>query len=220
MDNGIKITISGVGGLLLGLAGGCVATYLYTKRYFQEQNDASIKEMAEYYNKKYGLGDTKDEEKCKDKSSDIVKADEKEIQAEFEKISDIYKSHESGKEEHTAYDDFFVDNKSSDSGTGKKGTKKKSTKKKVTAAVEIVDESVWDDNPEKLDTKFLKYYDVDSVLVDEETDIQLDDMKDITDLLDNASDGTETVIVKDNVNKLLYHVTIEQTAFEEAEMNE
>ena len=55
---------------------------------------------------------------------------------------------------------------------------------------------------------------------DDETDIHLEDRKDITDLLDNASDGTETVIVKDNVNKLLYHVTIEQTAFEEAEMNE
>lgn len=216
MDNGIKITISGVGGLLLGLTGGCIATYLYTKRYFQEQNDASIKEMAEYYNKKYGLGDTKNEEKCKDESDETVKAEE-EIQAEFEKISDIYKSHESDKEEHTAYNDFFVDNKPSNSSTAKKSTKKK---KKVTPGVEIVDESIWDENPEKLETKFLIYYDADSILVDEETDILLSDRKDIIDLLDNVSDGTETVIVRDYINKLLYHVTIEQMSFEETEANE
>ena len=198
-----------------GLATGGAGMYFYSKRYFEEKSASEKQELAIYYANKYERPmikeESKDEEGIKDESNEEEQTSE--VQTEYEKISDIYKTKESGNIP-TADSNYFDGNSSGSSSKKKKGGKKKKLN------MEVVDQEVWDENPGGFDSAFLIYYDVDGVIVDEESEKIFDnefDKDDISNILEEFdSDISDTVIVQSNMTKTLYHVTIDKRAYNEA----
>lgn len=212
MDNKGKITLVGLIGFVVGAAAGGTGMYFYSKRYFQAKADAEIQEMCDYYISKYEEGGSKDEEK-----KEIINEEteeESKVQDKYEAISDIYKS--SGDESdrvNTSYGKYYDSNSNSSDDAAPK--KKRTRKKKVD--IEVVDFDVWDENPGDFDSKFLVYYDPDNYLMDEESEKPFEEDNAVTQIVnlhsDDAVDGV--LILQDNVNKLLYHVTVEQMSYME-----
>lgn len=214
MDNKGKIVLVGFISFIAGAAAGGAGMYFYSKKYFQDKADAEIQEMCDYYISKYEEGGSKDEKEDQIKSAEEAEKEAK-VQAKYEAISDIYKS--SGDESeriNTSYSKYY-DSSSSDSNDS--ASKKKRTSRKKKVDIEIVDQEVWDENPGSFESKFLVYYDPDNVLIDEESEKQFEENNDIVQIVnlhsDDAVDGV--LILQDNVNKFLYHVTVEQMSYME-----
>lgn len=222
MEGNRKIFIASSCGLLIGLAAGGAGAYVYSKRYFKAKYDADVQEMAEYYMNRCKNCDGmlkilggEDDSSNKEKSTGEKPAVEAKMQTEYEAISDIYNNKEEQKAP-TAYNEYFdAASSSSTSTTKKKGGKKK---KKV-VDIEAVDESVWDENPGGLETAFLVYYEADSVLINEETEEKLE-LEDICKAIDSNTATDGTMVLQDNVNKILYHVTVEQMAYSEVGLDD
>lgn len=211
MDGTTKSLIFGIGGFIAGLAVGGAGVYVYSKRYFEEKSNADIQEMAEYYNKKYGLKEEKKDEAISKKESD-EEVKEAGIQAEYENISDIYSAPKSS-EPPVAYTNFFGD---SDGSSDKPASKKKGgRKKKVTGPVRVEDD-VWDNIPSGWDSRFLVYYEADDVLMDEESEQVLEDKESLVgnDILKDNKD--DIVIISNEQLHTIYHVTVEKMAYSEA----
>lgn len=213
MEGRQKILIGVVAGFITGAAAGGTGMFFYAKRYFSAQADERVKEMAAYYNDKLAAkkedisnDGTSEEEGSKEEQTEK----DAEVQSKYEAISDIYKSKEEQKEP-TAYSNYFNDSKSDTLPINKKSGKKK---KKVD--IEVVDDNVWDENPANLDTRFLIYYDADGVLVNEESEVVIDDRPDIVTAVENNEAVDGILIIQDNTNKVLYHVTVEAMAYSEA----
>lgn len=217
MDNKGKITLVGFISFIVGAAAGGAGMYYYSKKYFQAKADAEIQEMCDYYISKYE-GDNKEYEKSQSAEEEETGKDAgAETQDKYEALSDIYKSNgDESDRVNTSYSKCY---NSSDSNSGSFANKKK-RKKKVD--IEIVDPEVWDENPGNFDSKFLVYYDPDDSLIDEESEKPFEENNDITNIVrthsDEAIDGV--LILQDNVNKLLYHVTVEQMSYMEQLVDE
>ena len=216
MKDSTKLILVGGISFLLGGAAGGAGVYFYTKRYFAEKFEAEKQELGEYYISKYAP-----EKEEKDESIGEEKGDGKEpskeagIQGKYEAISDIYKSKtDESDRTNTSYSGYYDGNTGSDNSGKKKGGKKK---KKVD--LEIVDQEVWDENPGNFDTKFLVYYDVDRVLIDEESDKIFEDGyddKDLPKVIESGEpDENSILIIQSNFTNILYHVTVERMAFSE-----
>lgn len=213
MEGRQKILVALLGGFVAGTAAGGTGMFFYAKRYFSAQADERVKEMAAYYNDKLAAKkeDIPNDGKGKEESSKEEQTEkDAEVQSKYEAISDIYKSKEEQKEP-TAYSNYFNDSKSDTLPINKKGSKKK---KKV-VDIEVVDDSVWDENPANLDTSFLIYYDADGALVNEESETLVYDRDDIVRLIESNEAVDGVLIIQDNTNKVLYHVTVEQSAYSE-----
>ena len=215
MKDSTKFILVGGLCLLVGAAGGGTGVYFYCKKFFQDKADEEIQNMGEYYISKYGKGDNKDEQQAEEESNEEERTiKEAKEQVTYENISDIYRSNEpSGTP--TSYSDYFDGDKSGNSG---KSNKKSGRKKKVN--IEVVDPEVWDENPSSLDTRFLVYYDVDGILIDEETeqifDGSFDDDKEMRQAIESGSpDSNGILIVQSNFTNTLYHVTVERMAYSE-----
>lgn len=211
MDNKGKVVLVGFISFVVGAAAGGAGMYFYSKKYFQDKADAEIQEMCNYYISKYEEGDSKDEKVCVEEET----AEEAKVQAKYEAISDIYKSSENESERvNTSYSKCYD---GSSSGSDDSAPKKKKTSRKKKVDIEIVDQEVWDENPGSFDSKFLVYYDPDNVLIDEESEKPFEENNDIVNIVnihsDDAVDGV--LILQDNVNKFLYHVTVEQMSYTE-----
>ena len=214
MDTRSKVTLAAGVGFILGAVAGGAGMYFFTKQYFQEKAEAEIQEMGEYYISKYMKGD-EDEEGIEVESNDEIKAEEAKAQADYEAISDIYKSKDNESEKvNTSYGKYYDGEQSDNSDAAPK--KKKTTRKKK-VDVEIVDQKVWDENPGNFDSRFLVYYDADSVLLDEESDKPFEENNEVTKIVDIHSDDAVdgVLILQDNANNCLYHVTVEQMAYSE-----
>lgn len=202
-----------------GIAIGGFTAYAISKRYFEERSAAEKQELAAYYDAKYARikkEEKLNEERIEEKSSDPEQ--EAEIQSEYAAISDIYRTQEK-KEDPVAYANYFDNSSNNSSDTGKRKSKKKKR-----LDVEVVDPEVWDENPAGLDSKFLVFYDADNVLVDEESEQIFDDDFDKQDIIKaietGEPDANGVLILQSNITKTLYHVTVEQTAYSEAILNE
>lgn len=211
MDNKGKVILVGFISFVVGAAAGGTGMYFYSKKYFQDKADAEIQEMCNYYISKYEEGGSKDEKVCVEEET----AEEAKVQAKYEAISDIYKSSENESERvNTSYSKCYD---GSSSGSDDSAPKKKKTSRKKKVDIEIVDQEVWDENPGSFDSKFLVYYDPDNVLIDEESEKPFEENNDIVNIVnihsDDAVDGV--LILQDNVNKFLYHVTVEQMSYTE-----
>ena len=214
MDTRGKVTLAAGVGFILGAVAGGAGMYFFTKQYFQEKAEAEIQEMGEYYISKYGGGDTVDKY-YSEESNDEVEAEEAKAQADYEAISDIYKSKDNEPEKvNTSYGKYYDGEQSDNSDAAPK--KKKTTRKKK-VDIEVVDQEVWDENPGNFDSRFLVYYDADSVLLDEESDKPFEENNEITKIVDIHSDDAVdgVLILQDNSNNCLYHVTVEQMAYSE-----
>jgi len=217
MKDSTKISLVGGICLLLGAAGGGAGVYFYCKKYFQEKADEEIQAMGEYYISKYGVEkwDENNENVNKEESNDKEQSvEEATAQVTYENISKIYRTKESGGVP-TSYNNYFDE---SDSASGNKG-KKKGKKKKLD--IEVVDHEVWNENPGNFDTAFLIYYDVDGILVDEESekifDGSFDDEEEMKKVIESGDpDENGILIVQSNFTKTLYHVTVERMAYSEA----
>lgn len=220
MEGNRKILIASSCGLLIGMAAGGAGAYVYSKRYFKAKYDADVQEMAEYYMNRCKNCDGmlkilggEDDSSNKEESVDKESAIEAKMQTEYEAISDIYSNKEEQKAP-TAYNEYFDAANSSSTSTKKKGGKKK---KKVD--IEAVDESVWDENPGGLETAFLVYYEADGTLINEETEEKLE-LEDICKAIDSNTATDGVMVLQDNVNKILYHVTVEQMAYSEVGLDD
>lgn len=207
--------IAGVS-LLLGAAAGGTGMYFYSKRYFQAKLDEELQSMGEFYINKYEKVKEKDDGQTNKEESN----EEQQTEEDIEKRTSVFEGQKlaNGDElDKTSYAACFNDS-NSDKLPSPKKTRTQKKKKKVD--IEIVDQSVWDENPASLDSKFLVYYDVDGVLIDEETEKIFEDGMDDAALIklvdihsDEADDGV--LILQSNFTKTLYHVTVEQASFEE-----
>lgn len=214
MDNKGKIILVGFISFVVGAAAGGTGMYFYSKKYFQDKADAEIQEMCNYYISKYEEGGGKDEEKDQIESTEETEKEAK-VQAKYEAISDIYKSSENESERvNTSYSKCYD---GSSSGSDDSAPKKKKTSRKKKVDIEIVNQEVWDENPGSFDSKFLVYYDPDNVLIDEESEKPFEENNDIVNIVNLHSDDAVggVLILQDNVNKFLYHVTVEQMSYME-----
>lgn len=217
MKDSTKLILVGGVCLLLGAAGGGTGVYFYCKKYFQEKADEEIQNMGEYYISKYGVekGDEGNESVDKEESNEEKRSvEEAAAQVTYENISEIYRTKESGGAP-TSYNNYFDE---PNSNSGSKG-KKKGKKKKLD--IEVVSPEVWDENPGDFDTAFLVYYDVDGILIDEESeqifDGSFDDDKEMRRVIESGEpDENGILIVQSNFTKTLYHVTVERSAYSEA----
>ena len=212
MDSKTKAILIFLGSFITGAAAGGVGAYMYTKKYYQRKSDEEIQNMTEYYINKYN---PEKGESANDKI-DEIESDDKIRTEEVIEGTSIYDY--SGNEEGpvTSYGKCFDNNSSAVDNIPSSIKKKKSTKRKKKLDIEQVDDDVWNDNPGGFDTKFLVYYDADSVLIDEESEKVVDDSDYIKTAIDESTDdGTDTIILQDNTNSTLYHVTIERMAYNE-----
>lgn len=209
MDQKILIGIGG--GFIVGALAGGAGAFLYAKRYFKEQADNDIKEMADYYQRKYG--ELKEEKKDEKDIKEEVK--EASIQSDIEKISSIYdKGDKTETVEHVVYTNYFA---GSDNNSSSDNKKKKGGRKKKVVDPSIVSHDIWDNPPEGYDTRFLIYYDADGVMVDEETEGIVEDGEKLVgiDNLAQTDPYDNILIVKNDSEKTVYHVTVEQMAYSE-----
>ena len=216
-ENGRCWLMAGIG-LLVGAAAGGTGMYFYSKRYFQAKMDAELQSMGEFYIKKYEGGV---KEKNNEGSDKKESNEEQQTEEDIEKRTSVFEGQKIvGEEEsnRTAYADCFDDSTSDKLPSSSSKTRSKKKKKKVD--IEIVDQSVWDDNPGGLDSKFLVYYDADGVLIDEESEKIFEDGMDDAALVklidihsDEADDGV--LILQSNFTQTLYHVTVEQASYAE-----
>lgn len=216
-----KGALIGLGiGFVLGEVAGGVGMYLYSKRYFNSIKGMEMREMTEYYENKYGKC-INAEDKTND-SEDKKESDEKEqtkeakIQSDYEAISDIYRS-KGEQKELTSYTNCYDSSKSSaDIPVKKKGGRKK---KKVD--IEVVDQEVWDENPSGLDSVFLVYYEADGALINEDTEkVYENDMDSIIKVIESNETTDGILILQDNVMGILYHITVEQSAYSESGLDD
>lgn len=224
MDNKTKNFLIGGISFLIGAAAGGAGVYFYSKRYFKEQADAEIKEMADYYNNKYaddilaGKEDSNDS-KIEEESNEKERADK---EAYIEKTS-LYNKEGADEFDKTNYTDCFGDPNTGDSSVSTPA-KKKGGRKKKKQEIEIVDQEVWDENPASLDTMFLLYYDADGVLTNEDTEQIVEDVELAKFIEDHENEAIDdTFILQDNrdsKNLLLCHVTIAQQAFSEVGLDD
>ena len=215
MDTKGKIILTGAISFLLGLGAGGAGMYFYSKRYFRTKCDEELQQMGEYYILKYNPEKEEKDESSNEKKGDdeVGTEEESKVQDKYEAISDIYKSKQNESDKApTSYSKCFNGDNSDSSNTGKK---KGGRKKKVD--IEIVDQEIWDENPGGLDSRFLVYYDADSVLIDEESEKPFEENNDIVKMIDLHSDDTvdDVLILQDNTGKCLYHVTVERMAYSE-----
>lgn len=210
MDSKGKAILIFVGSFITGMAAGGFGAYMYTKKYYQQKTDEEIQIMTEYYINKYNpeKGDSANDK------IDEVKSDDKVGTEENVERTSIYDNQGNEEGPVTSYGKCF-DNNSGTVNDIPSAVKKKSTKRKKKVDIEQVDDEVWDENPGGLETKFLVFYDADSVLMDEESEKLIDDAAYIKTAIESADDGTDTVILQDNTNSTLYHVTIERMAYNE-----
>ena len=218
-----RLIIAGVS-FLLGAAAGGTGMFFYSKRYFKAKADNDIKEMADFYSNKYADDIlAKKEDKENDREIKEEGNDEEQTKEAYEKQASIYETKSGEEKPPVAYNNCFGDSNTGDSAGSDIPKKKKSSRKKK-VDIEVVDQKVWDENPAKLDSRFLIYYDADSVLVDEESEIKLDDdiaasiIKVIDDNDANVID--DTLILQDNKNNCLLHVTVEQMAYSEVGLDD
>ena len=217
-----RLIIAGVS-FLLGAAAGGTGMFFYSKRYFKAKADNEMKEMADYYNNKYADDIlAKKEGKENDREVEEEGNDEEQTKEEYGKKASIYETKSGEEKPPVAYNNCFGDSNSGDITGSDIPKKKKGRKKKVD--IEVVDQEVWDENPGGLDSRFLVYYDADSVLVDEESEIRLED--DIADKIIKVIDDNDanvindTLILQDNKNNCLLHVTVEQMAYSEVGLDD
>lgn len=220
MDNATRnLLIAGVS-FIAGAAAGGAGVYVYAKRYFKEQADAEIKDMADYYNNKYAEDILKKKEECTNEEGIKEESNAKE-QAEYEEKAGLYSKPSEDEPSRTDYSDCYGDGKSGDNSSVDIPKKKKGGKKKKKSALEVVDESVWDENPGGLDTKFLIFYDADATLVDEDTEKVVEEVE-LAGFIENNEDSAidDTLILQDNNANVLYHVTIMQASFSEVGLDD
>lgn len=213
MNESGKITLAAGIGLLIGAAAGGTGVYFYSKRYFQEKADNDIKEMADYYSNKYADDILKKKEDRENDKQAEEESNEKE-QTEYKEKASIYETREAEETDKVNYSGCFGDSNAGDIPVSTPAKKKGGRKKKID--IEVVDDDTWNENPAGFDTKFMEFYDVDSVLVDEDTELAVDD--DILEKFvnDNSSKAVDdSLIIQDNRNKVLIHVTVEQMAYSE-----
>ena len=216
MDTKGKIILTGCLAFLSGLAAGGAGMYFYGKRYFQTKMDEELQSMGEFYIKKYEGGV---KEKDNDKRDKEESNEEQQTEEDLEKKASVFEGQkivEGDELSRTSYGACFDDSAKPDDIP----SKKKRTSKKKKVDIEIVDQTVWDDNPGGFDSKFLVYYDVDGVLIDEESEKVFEDGMDDAALIklidihsDEADDGV--LILQSNFTQTLYHVTIEQASYAE-----
>ena len=214
MNESGKITLAAGIGLLIGAAAGGAGVYFYSKRYFQEKADNDIKEMADYYSNKYADDILKKKEDRENDKQVEEESNEKE-QTEYKEKASIYETREAEETDKVNYSGCFGDSNTGDIPVSAP-VKKKGGRKKKTTDIEVVDDDTWNENPAGFDTKFMEFYDADSVLVDEDTELPVDD--DILEKFvnDNSSKAVDdSLIIQDNRNKVLIHVTVEQMAYSE-----
>lgn len=210
MNNNVKGIIFFFSGMTLGAAGGGYAVYKYAKRYFEVQKQEAINELAEYYHNKYNDIPVKevqvgDESPIKKKSNDEVKT---ETEKTYEEMAGIYKPIE---EEHKVVTDYRSISGGNSSDDGRPASKKKSKKKKPY----LIDQDIWDANDGDYDKMFIKYYEADNVLIDEETDSPVDILNELgSGNLNNPEDEDYVYIANDQM-KSFYMVTFEHGAWSE-----
>ena len=215
MDKSTKTILFALGGFILGAAAGGTGMYFYSKRYFQAKSDEEIQNMTEYYISKYESNeeDKKDDEGIKEESNEEEQTSEK----TYSEKPNLFNNRVDSGAEPRSYTNYYTsDDSSSDIPAGNRSNKKK---KKQQIDIEVVDNSVWDDNP-GLATEFLTYFDADDVLVNEETEAVLDDNSGyghIHKMIANHSDDCpdDILIIQDNTSGILYHVTVERMSYQE-----
>ena len=212
-DTSKRVLLFGIG-LLVGAAAGGAGIYLYCKKYFKDVADAEIKEMADYYNNKYaddilkeGNGHVINE--IKEESNEQERAEQEEY---VEKTSLYNKGEETNELDKVNYTNCFGDTDAGNSSSGS-SPKKKGGRKKKKQEIELVGQETWDENPGGLDSKFLVFYDADSVLVDEESE-QIIENDLIVKAIEANDDNIDDTLIFQTADSL-YHVTIERMAYSE-----
>ena len=221
-DTTKKILIGGIS-FVAGAAAGGAGMFFYAKRYFKAKSDAEIKDMADFYSNKYADDIIKEKEDRKnDREAKKESNEEEQTRKNYIEKTSLY-SGEKEEKSPVAYGDCFRDPNTGDSSSSDIPKKKKGGKKKK-IDIEVVDDSVWDENPGGLDSKFLIFYDADRVLVDEETEkcLEEDIWSGVIKVIED-NDGkivNDTLILQDNKNNCLYHVTVEQAAYSEVGLDD
>lgn len=222
MNDANKNILVAIGSFILGVGSGGVVTYFVTKGYYKKKCEEDIQNQTEYYMRKYG--DIVDKEGYSNDVSSKEESDEEKpakIQESKEGISEIYRSHTPDEMDKTSYGSYFRSNSSNSSNdiVDTKPAKKKVTRK---SGPKMVDQAIWDANPDNYEKKFFIYYDADGVMVDDETEKVIENGEELIGRanLDSADQFDDTIFVSNSKTKTIYQVTVEQMAFSEVGFND
>ena len=210
MNNTAKGILLFASGLILGAAGGGYAAYLYSKNHYEKEMADAAAEQAAYYHKKYNdipvKEEKKDEQVPEEKGDEEIRPDTKEEYETYEKASGIYRP----KEPDRVVTDYKSASSSDDSDI--KPGKKKGKKKKPY----VITQEIWDDNEMDYDKQFIKYYEADGVLIDEESDSPVDIMNQLGESnFNDIDDYEEPIFIANDQMREMYMVTVEPSAWSE-----
>lgn len=215
MNDTNKRILVAVSSFILGLGSGGAIAYFVTKEFYKKKCEEDIQNQTEYYMRKYE--DILDKEGYSNDSSLEEKGNDEKpasVQETKEGISDIYRSHTPDEFDKTSYGSYFRGGNSDRSNdiADTKPVKKKVTRK---SGPKMVDEAIWDANPDNYEKRFFIYYDVDSVMVDDETEQIVEDGETLIGVanLNDADQFNNVIYVSNSKTKTIYQVTVEQTAF-------
>lgn len=216
MDNSTKLAVTGISAFIFGAGVSGTITFFITKRYFKKKCDEEIMNQTEYYMLKYDiLKEDKDGTCIEEKGNDEEQPKEASIQEDIRDISSLYKSKAPEEVDKVSYGSYFGnDGSSGDDISTSKTTKKKTTRK---SGPKLVDETIWNTNPDNFEKKFFIYYDADGVMVDDETEKIVENGEELVGVanLDQADQFDDVIFVSNSKTKTIYQVTVEQMAFSE-----
>ena len=210
MNNTTKGILLFASGLIFGAAGGGCGVYFYCKKRYEKELSDYAAEQADYYHKKYNDIPVKevqvsDESPLKEKGNDKVKTEEE--KSSYEEVSGIYKPKESDRVV-TDYKSISDDDGNNDIRPNKKKGKKKKPY--------VISHEIWDENEMNYDKQFIKYYEADNVLIDEETDSPVDIMNQLGESnFNDIEDYEEPIFIANDQFHEMYMVTVEPSAWAE-----
>lgn len=218
MNSTLKGVLIFVGGLVIGGAGGGYAAFAITKRYFEKENRDAANELAEYYHKKYNdipeKEDRNDTSEHKEKSNEKVGRSIKEEKDIYEETSGIYRPSEEERKVVTNYSS--ISNRNGSPADPRPESKIKKGRKKKPY---VIDEATWDANEANYDKRFISYYEADNVLIDDESDTQIDIWNELGEHNFNDIEDYETpIIIANDQFKTMYMVEVVPGAWSEEEL--
>lgn len=169
----VKNILCFIGGVVVGAAGGVLATRQYFKAKYQAEADAEIEEMSQYYSKKYddlvglfyGEDDLKNElkEEQEEKPQDESEIREK-LQRNYEQTTNYAKMYHSKEEEENLEEEFESERDAAESATEDHNRNKDKPPR-------IISEGALGEIPAYYENKVLFFYRLDDVVTDEEDNV-------------------------------------------------
>lgn len=215
MDN-TKLTVASICAFILGAGVSGAATFIVAKSYFKKKCDEEIQNQTEYYMHKYDiLKEDTDDVSIEEEGNDEERTS---VQIKKEDISNLYRSSTPDEIDKVHYGSYFGSEPTDRDDIPSDKPKKKITRK---AGPKLVDESIWDANPDNYEKKFFVYYDADGVMIDDETEKIVENGEELIGVanLDRADQFDDTIYVSNSKTKTIYQVTVEQMAFSEVGIN-